>query len=126
MSKKGKIIKYIAQNKKLIQDELHNLREIKEEHPAMFRICNRRKKIPCCQAETEQGVKCTRTAMFGGNTYIKQFKCCYLCWQHAKVFGVYGIYKIAKLALESQLSWEEYCAYYPKECNKTLGLNFYS
>ena len=121
MSRRGKrIAKYIARNKAKVEEELHNLRQLRKDHPAMFRICNKRLNIPCCQATTQDGVQCSREAMFGGKTYIKRFKCCYLCWQHAKVYGVYGVYKITKMALESQLSWEDYCYYYPQECNKML------
>lgn len=94
--------------------QLKILKKLKLKNPAMFRKCG---DTPCCQAYTDKNVLCTRPAMTTAS-YIKTIKCCYLCWQHASMYGVYGLAKISQLALESRLSWDEYCFLYPEKCMK--------
>lgn len=98
--------------KQELAEEKRILRELKLNNPEMFRRCGDK---PCCQAYNIDGSECSRQAMTE-KTYIKSVRCCYLCWQHSLVYGVYVLFKVAKSAAEAQLSWEDYCSYYPDEC----------
>lgn len=104
--------------KKEIRKELSNLKKLKLEHPAMFRKCGDK---PCCMALTEQGQPCSRPAMTS-KTYIKRLKCCYLCWQHSLIYGVYVLFKIAKNIGTMDMEWDDYCSNFPDDCNEYLKL----
>ncbi len=91
------------------------VKELRKEHPALFRKCGPDRTL-CCQATTLQGRLCDRPAMYGSRTYFKKIKCCMLCWQHAQIYGVYGLYRALQYMIESNMSWEEYCAMNPSWC----------
>src|SRR3989344_961315 len=55
------------------------------------RICD---DYSCCQAPLKNGRLCSRKAMTI-KTYFEKYQCCLLCWQHAKVYGIYGILSLA-------------------------------
>lgn len=107
--------------KKRLEQELareqKKLKNLKLVEPELFRRCG---DSPCCQAQNRDGSLCTRPAMTS-KTYINRLKCCYLCWQHALSYGVYGLYRLAKLATEAQLDWDSYCVLNPEECEKILN-----
>lgn len=98
---------------KELREEKERLKELKLNNPEMFRRCGNK---PCCQAMNTNGTPCTRPAMTE-KTYVQSLRCCYLCWQHSLIYGVYVLFKIAKSAAESQLSWEEYCSIHPDKCD---------
>ena len=112
MPKKKKIRKEKAKLKKLREQELEILRNLKLDHPDLYRLCENK---PCCQAKTLDGKRCSRPAMTT-RTYIKKFKCCMLCYQHALLYGVYGLLKVGQMAVDADYSMDEYCAYHPDEC----------
>ncbi len=99
-----------------LAEENRNLRDLQLTHPEMFRRCG---DLPCCQALNTDGSLCMRQAMTT-KTYIQKVRCCYLCWQHALIYGVYLTYKLVKLAGTAHLDWDTYCAYYPDECEAML------
>lgn len=111
----------IVQNKiiKELKAEKKNICQLRLAHPEMFRKCG---DSPCCQATNTDGTLCTRPAMTD-KSYIKTIRCCYLCWQHALIYGVYITYKLAKLAGTAHLDWDSYCAYYPNECDDMLKIS---
>lgn len=99
-----------------IKKEKKALAKLSRQLPELFRKCSGK---PCCQAQTVDGYMCTRPAM-SEYTYIKRLRCCFLCWQHALAYGVYGLLKIAKSAATAHMDMDEYCAYFPEECNEML------
>jgi hypothetical protein len=110
--------KHLRKEKKRIAQlrarELETLRKLRISHPALYRKCGPNRE-PCCQAITEDGYRCTRAALTT-KSYIHRVRCCLLCWQHALIYGVYGLLKIGQAAAESTLSWEDYCFLYPEKC----------
>lgn len=94
--------------------EKERLREIRVAYPEMFEICDDYG-TPCCQAATKKGEQCRRPALTT-KTYYQRVRCCYLCWQHALMYGVYGILATGKAVYESGLSWDEYCFLNPEKC----------
>lgn len=114
--KKLKKILRMQQLKKRLETEAKTLESLKLAYPEMFRKCGN---SPCCQAQNENGTMCSRQAMTS-RTYIQRIRCCYLCWQHAKMYGVYIISKLAMAVYNSNLSMDEYCVLYPEECEKML------
>ena len=99
-----------------IKKEEKRLKKMKLVEPELFRRCG---DVPCCQSRNQDGSMCNRPAMTD-RTFIRRMKCCYLCWQHALTYGVYGLYRLAKLAGTLHLDWDSYCALYPEECNQIL------
>lgn len=43
-----------------------------------------------------------------------------MCWQHALASGVYTIIKILKMAGTYEMDMDEYCTYFPEECEEML------
>lgn len=97
---------------RLKNKEIKQLKKLRRQHPDLYRKCG---KYTCCQAMTKDGRRCSRAAL-SKRTYIHKVKCCLLCWQHALIYGVYGLYKVSQMAVESNYSWDEYCALYPNKC----------
>jgi len=118
MTKKKRLrnLQEVARREKLM--ELERLRILRRDHPDLFRLCGP-KNLPCCQAYTKSGNKCSRPAMTQ-KFYIESQKCCLVCWQHALNLGVYFLLWVADQALQSSLSWEEYCFMYPEVCAEKL------
>jgi hypothetical protein len=100
-----------------LKKEKKILKNLKLKFPEIFRKCG---KYPCCQAETKNGVFCTRPALTD-KTYFQSLRCCYLCWQHALSYGVYGLLKISKAASTSHMDMDEYCYYFPDECDDMIN-----
>jgi len=96
--------------------DLKKLKQLKKTNPELFRMCG---SIPCCQSRTLKGELCHRPAMTQ-STYIKKVRCCFLCWQHATFYGMYGLLQFFKLAAEKDLTWDEYCFMYPEYCDEKL------
>lgn len=72
------------------------------------RLCGRDDDLyPCCQVVTQEGYLCDRQAMTT-KLFIESAGCCLLCWQHAKIYGVYAFLKLSKIAYEKGMTLEEY------------------
>lgn len=101
---------------KNVHEEIKDLKKDKQ-LSGRIRYCESSgtRKVPCCQYRTEDGTLCSRAAMLEGKTYIPKFDCCYLCWQHASLLGLYGLLSFAKFAQDQQLSYGEFYAVYPEE-----------
>lgn len=99
-----------------LRQEAARLAELKKTAPEMFRLCGDK---PCCQGRNADGRPCQRPAVTE-TTYIPRMRCCYLCWEHIAFYGLYATYRLAKVAGTAHLSWDEYCAYFPKECEEIL------
>jgi hypothetical protein len=99
-----------------IKKEKKRLKKLKISYPEIFRKCGN---YPCCQAVNQNGNLCSRPAMTD-KTYFQSLRCCYLCWQHALSYGVYGLLKIAKSASTMHMDMDEYCAYFPEECDEMI------
>lgn len=88
-----------------------------------------------CNAITRSGKRCTREAtytlpkwlyrsyddraklMATGKLRMSQgMSCCAFCTQHWTVFGASYLAKASKSLYTSQMSYDEYCALFPKEC----------
>lgn len=107
----------------IVKDKKQMLRQLRKDDMIVRkkRFCEYGdKKVPCCQARTCDGTLCKRPSMFGGSIKIPNMECCDLCWQHAKEFGVYGLFKLLKMAADQQLSWGEYYALHPEEVLSAL------
>ena len=98
-----------------IKKELELLKKMKK-YPELFRRCG---EVPCCQAKTAKGETCSRPSLTD-KTYFKKFQCCYFCWQHALQAGVYVLFTVAKNISSKDMTYDEYYAHYPEECEKML------
>jgi len=97
--------------------EQRKLNELRSQYPEIFRKCGDK---PCCQAVTKNGKLCSRPA-FTDKLYLVKLRCCYLCWQHATSFGVYFAAKLAKSLATAHMDMDEYCYYFPDECEEMLN-----
>jgi hypothetical protein len=120
--KKQKQIDKRNRYKNMMETKHKEIKELKTENKISSRIryCKtvNSEKIPCCQYRKEDGELCSRVSMLDGKTYIAKFDCCYLCWQHASLIGLYGVLSFAKFAQDQQLSYSEYYSVYPEELLK--------
>lgn len=113
--KKIRNLKYKLE--KELQRETSIILKLKKTNPELFRICEGK---TCCQAIKHDGTPCTRPAVTD-KTYIKRLRCCFLCWQHSLIYGVYLTYKVVKTLTEKDLSMDEWCRLYPEECMEYLN-----
>lgn len=102
-----------------LRQQMNEIQQLKRTNPELFRRCGSNMDQLCCQAYTAKKVRCSRPALTE-LTYVRSLGCCLLCWQHARMYGFSGLYKLVKLLATMGYDYDTYCHLFPEECDEIL------